>query len=98
MYDGINPHSIAIMYNVSIYHAGDSIELIESMRALALFVPPYIPDLNAILKRHFSSIKAYMKANKEALQQTNDIEKVLAEAISGIPPENGPYHCDVIIL
>ena len=68
-------------------YAGDSIEVIESMGALVLFVPPYNPDLNAI-EEAFSSIKAYMKANEEVLQQTNDIENVLAEAIAGIPPDN----------
>ena len=86
-FDCINPHSIVIMDNTSIHHAGDSIEVIESMGALVLFVPPYSPDLNAI-EEAFSSIKAYMKANEEVLQQTNDIENVLAEAIAGIPPEN----------
>ena len=86
-FDGTNPHSIVIMDNASIHHAGNSIELIESMGALVLFVPPYSPDLNAI-EEAFSSIKAYMKANEEVLQQTDDIEKVLAEAIASIPPKN----------
>ena len=75
------------MDNASIHHAGDSIEVIESMEALVLFVPPYSPNLNTI-EEAFSSIKAYMKANEEVLQQTNDIENVLAEAIAGTPPEN----------
>ena len=65
-FDGINPHSNVIMDNASIHHAGNSIELIESMGALVLFVPPYSPDLNAI-EEAFSSIKAYMKANEEVL-------------------------------
>ena len=66
-FGGINPHSIVVMDNASIHHAGSSIELIESMGALVLLVPPYSPDLNAI-EEAFSSIKAYMKANEEVLQ------------------------------
>ena len=66
-FDGINPHSIVVMDNASIHHAGNSIELIESTGALVLFVPPHSPDLNAI-EEAFSSIKAYMKA-EEVLQQ-----------------------------
>ena len=85
-FDGINLHSIVTMDNASIHHAGNSIKLIESMEALVLFVP-YSPKLNAI-EEEFSSIKAYIKANEEVLQQTDDIEKVLAEAIASILPEN----------
>ena len=86
-FDRINPHSIIIMDNASIHHTGDSIELIESMGVLVLFVPPYSPDLNAI-EEAFSSIKSYLKANEEVLQESNDIEKVVAEAFASVPPEN----------
>ena len=33
-FDGINPHSIVVMDNASIHHAGDSIDLIESTSSL----------------------------------------------------------------
>ena len=53
-FDGINPHSIVIMDNASIHHAGNSIEQIESMGALVLFLipPPHNLDLNAIQVPH----------------------------------------------
>ena len=92
-FDSVNPHSIVIMDNASIHHTGDSIELIESIGALVIFIPPYSPDLNAI-EEAFSSIKSYLKANEEVLQETDDIEKVLAEAFASIPPE----HCQAKTL
>lgn len=39
-FNGVNPHSIVIMDNASIHHAGNSVELIESIGALVVFLPP----------------------------------------------------------
>ena len=86
-FDGINPHSIVIMDNASIHHAGDSIEMIETLGVLVLFVPTCSPELNAI-EEAFSSIKVYMKANKEVLQQTNDIKNCFGRSNCRHPPED----------
>lgn len=39
---------IVVLDNTSIHHAGDSVELIESIGALVVFLPPYSSDFNAI--------------------------------------------------
>ena len=39
---------IVVLDNASIHHAGDSVELIESIGALVVFLPPYSSDFNAI--------------------------------------------------
>ncbi len=47
-FNGSTVHSIVVLDSASIVHAGDSVQLIESIGALVLFLPPYSPDLNAI--------------------------------------------------
>ena len=62
-FDGINPHSIVIMYNASIHHIDDVIDLIETQAgAKVIFLPPYSPDLNPA-EGVFSQVKSIMKEN-----------------------------------
>lgn len=82
-FNGINEHSIIIMDNASIHHAGFSVEVIESIGCLVMFLPPYSPDLNPI-EEVFSSVKSFMKANESILQVTNDIEDVVTAAFANI--------------
>ena len=84
--DGDNPNSIVILDNASIHHAGDSVQLIESIGALVIFLPPYSPDMNPI-EEIFSCVKSYFKANEAVLQVTDDIEGFIAEAFATISRE-----------
>ena len=80
-----NVHSIIVLDNASIHHAGDGVYLIESIGALVVFLPPYSPDFNAI-EEAFSSVKSYLKANEAVLQASDDIEDVLTAAFASITP------------
>ena len=84
-FDGDNPNSIVILDNESIHHAGDSVQLIESIGALVIFLPPYSPDMNPI-EEMFSCVK-YLKANEAVLQVTDDIEGSITEAFATISRE-----------
>ena len=74
------------MDNASIHHGGDSVEIIESIGCLVIFLPPYSPDLNPI-EEVFSSVKSFMKANESILQVTDDIEAVVTAAFTDITSE-----------
>jgi transposase len=67
----------------SIHHAEDSVELIESIGALVIFLPPYSPDMNPI-EETFSAVKSYLKANEAVMQATDDIEDVITAAFASI--------------
>ena len=77
---------IVVLDNASIHHAGDSVELIESIGALVVFLPPYSPDLNAV-EEAFSSIKSYLKANEAVLQVTDNIEELLTAVFATVTPQ-----------
>lgn len=85
-FNGNNPNSIVIMDNASIHHCDGIVELIESVGALVIFLPPYSPDLNPI-EEAFSSVKSYLKANEAVLQATDDIEQVIYAAFTHISPD-----------
>jgi hypothetical protein len=58
---------------------------------LIIFLPPYSPDLNPI-EECFSSIKAWMKRNRDYVQgemygEHSDPYKVLWEAVFSVMPE-----------
>ena len=82
-FNGRNQHSIVVMDNASIHHAEGSIEIIESIGALVIFLPPYSPDLNPI-EETFSSVKSYLKANETVMQATDNIEEVITAAFASI--------------
>ena len=82
-FNGTNEHSVVIMDNASIHHIQDISELIASVGALLIYLPPYSPDLNPI-EEVFSSVKSYLKANEVLLQITDDIESVLLAAFMNI--------------
>ena len=90
-FDGDNPNSIVILDNASIHHAGDSVQLIESIGALVIFLPPHSPDMNPI-EEMFSCVKSYLKANEAVLQVTHDIEGSITEAFATICREQWQHH------
>ena len=66
-FDGINPHSIAIMDNCSVHHVQEVKQLFKDAGILLLFLPPYSLDLNPI-EETFSFVKSYLRKHDELLQ------------------------------
>ena len=67
---------IVVMDNLSSHKNPKIIELLESKKAKALYLPPYSPDLNPI-EMMWSKIKAYLKnAVTDTLDQLNESIKV----------------------
>ena len=79
-FDGINPHSAAILDNYSIYHVSEAVKMIEEVGAIPHFLPPYSPDFMPI-ESTFSKVKALLKTNEE---KTEDMETTLLEAFATI--------------
>ena len=74
-FNGINSASVVIMDNASIHHVHSNVQLIESIGAKVLFLPPYSPDL-APLEPVFGKVKTILKEN-DCIFQTSNIPRVL---------------------
>lgn len=85
-FDGVNPCSVVILDNASIHHVDGIVELIESAGALAIFLPPYSPDLNPI-EEAFSKLKSTLKANNELLDRI-DMESLVLHACTSITADD----------
>ena len=85
-FNGLNARSVVILDNASIHHADGIVDLIESTGALAIFLPPYSPDLNPI-EEAFSKLKSTLKANEELLEYL-DIESLVLHALTSITAED----------
>ena len=87
-FNGVNPHSIVVMDNVSIHHVDGIVSMIEGVEALVLFLPPYSPDYNPI-EELFSKLKATMKQYESDLEmQELDLEEIVLAAFSSITEED----------
>jgi len=60
------------------------VDTIQQTGALVQFLPPYIPDLNAI-EESFSKVKSVLKANEDARKDL-DIETAVLAAFNTITP------------
>ena len=59
-FNGINPLSVVILDNASIYRVQSNVQLFESTGAKVLFLPPYSPDLNP-LEPVFGKVKTILR-------------------------------------
>lgn len=82
-FDGQNCNSIVVMDNASIHHSEKVIELIASVGALLIYLPPYSPDLNPI-EEAFSSVKAFLKDHEAIAYTSRDIEIIMQAAFNRI--------------
>ena len=78
-FDRINPHSVVIMDNCSIHHVSGILQMIEEVRSIVHFLPPYSPDFMPI-ELAFSKVKTALKT--DGLQQIVDMESALLAAFS----------------
>ena len=86
-YNGINPQSIVIMDNASIHHVDTNIDLIESVGAKVIFLPPYSPDLNP-LETVFHKVKVIMKENDKIFQASSAPRALLAMAFGMVTEQD----------
>ena len=67
------------MDSCSVHHVNEVREVLRQAGILALFLPPYSPDLNP-LEEAFSYIKQYLRKHDELLQAIRDPTDVIMQA------------------
>ena len=83
-FNGVNPHSIIILDNCSIYHIEGIALMIEEVGALVHFLPPYSSDFNPIEKT-FSKVKENLE---DSMADVLGIETILLSAFTTVTPED----------
>ena len=84
-FNSSNPNSIVVLDNASVHYHEKVRELVNSVGALLLYLPPYSPDLNPI-EEAFSAAKSFLKANEEIASTSKDIEDILLTAFGNVTP------------
>ena len=84
-FNGSNPNSIVVLGNAFVHYHEKVRELINSVGALLVYLPPYSPDLNPI-EETFSAVKSFLKANEEIVSTSRDIEDILLTAFGNVTP------------
>ena len=75
-----------VLDNAAIHHVDGIVDLIESTGALAVFLPPYSPDLNPI-EEVLSKLKQTVIANEEFFTIL-DVESLVLRACTSNTAEN----------
>ena len=86
-FNGVNPHSVVVLDNCSIYHVEGITSMIEEVGALVHFLPLYSPDFSPI-EETFSKVKAEMKNMEVSMEDVLDIETIVFSAFATITPED----------
>lgn len=86
-FNGSNSNSIVVMDNASIHHSQAIFDLISSVGALLIYLPPYSPDLNPI-EEAFSSVKSYLKAHEAVICNGSDIKVTIQAAFNSISADD----------
>ena len=82
-FNGSNPNSIVVLDNAPVHYHEKVRDIVNSVGALLLYLPPYIPDLNPI-EEVFSAAKSFLKANEVMVSTSRDIEDVLLTAFGNV--------------
>ena len=83
-FNGTNPHNVIVLDNASIHHIDEVVELLHSLGALVLFLPPYSPDYNPI-EEAFSKVKSLIRDYEvDAEMQTMNMQEIILTAFSKI--------------
>ena len=97
-FNGSNPHSVVIMDNASIHHIDGIVDMIISIGALVIFLPPYSPDYNPI-EEAFSKVKTLIKAYESDLEMNHmDMMDIVLTAFSHITKQDCQHwieHCGI---
>ena len=83
-YPGDN--SVIVMDNARIHHDNELIELLEGLGCRVVFLPPYSPDFNPI-ETAFSTIKSWIRRNRDFMEACNNPIYALLVACSQITPQ-----------
>ena len=83
-YPGNN--SVIVMDNAKIHHDDELVELLKGLGCRVVFLPPYSPDYNPI-ETAFSTIKSWIKLNRDFMEACNDPVYALLVACSQITPQ-----------
>ena len=83
-YPGDN--SVIIMDNARIHHDNNLVELIKGLGCRVVFLPLYSSDYNPI-EMAFSTIKSWIRHNRDFMEAYNDPVYALLVACSQITPE-----------
>ena len=86
-FNGTNPNSIVILDNCSIHHLDDVVNLIHSVGAHVIFLPPYSPDLMPI-EQCFNKIKLFLQEHDAAVQSVTDLTMIITAAFASITSED----------
>ena len=81
-----------VMDNCSVHHNEPVITLLRQAGIVALFLPPYSPDLNP-LEEVFSYVKGYLKKHDSILQYIPDPSDVIKDAFDSLTIA----HCNAFI-
>ena len=83
-YPGDN--SVIVMDNARIHHDNELIELLEGLECHVVFLFSYFPDFN-LIKTAFSTIKSWIRRNRDFIKACNDPIYTLLVACSQINPQ-----------
>lgn len=86
-FDGINPNSVVVMDNASIYHVDEMLELLTGVGVLVKFLPPYSPVVNPI-EEFFAEVKHYVQANNQSFGPLMTSTIIVLEAFNSVCKEN----------
>ena len=86
-FNGSNDTSIVVLDNASIHHSQAIFDLVSSVGALLIYLPPYSPDLNPI-EEAFSSAKSYLKSHEAIICNGNDIKMTIEAAFNSISADD----------
>ena len=86
----MNPYpennSVIIMDNARIHYDSELIALLKELGCHVVFLPPYSPDYNPI-ETAFSTIKSWIRCNRDFIEAYNDPIHALLVACSQITPQ-----------
>jgi transposase len=82
-FDGINPTSIVVMDNCSIHHIEEANQLLQDAGIVAIYLPPYSPDLNPI-EEALSKVKGYLKQHETVVDAFPQLIPLVKSAFNSI--------------
>ena len=86
-FNGTNPNSVVILDNCSIHHLDDVVDLIHSVGAHVIFLPPYSPDLMPI-EQCFDKVKLFLQEHDTVIKSVSDPTMIITAAFASITSED----------